>query len=229
MEAELHVFCECGSEVNGYSCWHCLCASTGKRSIAVTSWVEAGGEIHCVCFFSSTPKSPPICWLGGKEDVHVCVFEYEHLCVCVGVCTCSSVHMDAYTCVGLFLCYVPMHLWVSYTNIQIRKCSTGNSELKTDQNKSCFLIFSGQCVYVCIHYISRWERTNIAEQRARSLQKGKQQNHLTCSLQEGSGWKEWKNTSHIQCMWKQANTCIDHKHIHVHIHTHSFGEPFNSN
>lgn len=158
-----------------------------------------------------------------------CVCVYLSMSICVYAWVYAPVHLC--TCVGLFLCYVSMHLWVSHTNIQIRKCSTGNSEPKTDQNKSCFLIFSGQCVYVCIHYISRWERTNTAEQRARSLQKGKQQNHLPCSLQEGSGWKEWKNTSHIQCMWKIANTCIDHKHIHVHvhIHTHSFGKPFNSN
>lgn len=134
-----------------------VCPQDNSQSLSHPEWKLEGKST--VFFFSSTPKSPPICWLGGKEDVcacvRACVFEYEHLCVCVGVCTCSSVHMDAYTCVGLFLCYESTHLWVSHTNIQIRKCSTGNSELKTDQNKSCFLIFSSQCVYVCIHYISR--------------------------------------------------------------------------
>lgn len=84
--------------------------------------------------------------------------------------------------------FVSLHLRVPYTNIQIRKCSTGNSELKTGQNKSGFLIFPGQYVYVCIHYISRWKRTNTTNKElTHSARETNKPSFF--SIQEGSGWK----------------------------------------
>lgn len=100
-----------GSEVNGHSCWHCVCV---HRKMVSRCHILSGsleGNWQCFCFlFSSTPKSPTACWLSRKEGMCacVCLFEDEHLCVCMP--TCSWMHVKAYLLVCVcVLCTLPIH------------------------------------------------------------------------------------------------------------------------
>lgn len=145
------VFYGCGSEVNGYYCWHCVRVSRGKRLIAVTSWVETGVEI--VFFFHPLQSDHQLVdSVGRKMWVYVRVYLCEHLHVRGCQPTCSSLHTDACTC--LFLCDASLHLQaVVFTNshIQIRKHSTGGilswSLTKTNPVSSFFQPVCCACLY----------------------------------------------------------------------------------
>lgn len=190
----------------------CVHRKTANRCHILEWKLEGKLTVFFVFFHQHQSHHQLVDSVGRKMCVYVCVFVWVWTSVCLRGCmpTCFAhgfKHMHRF--VSMFVCCVSMHLWVSmftYSYMQIRKGSTGNSELKTGKNKSCFLIFPAS---VCMCYISRWERKNTAEQRARSLHETKKQNHLPCSLQEGSitaGWKDGKNTSlHLHnALWKYS-------------------------
>lgn len=147
--------------------------SPGSRSnILSGSW--RGNWLCFFFFFSSTPKSPAICWLSCK-----CV------CGCMHLFSCTHGFIDMHWFVSVFCVFFITPTSRSGSSLQ---GTPGWKQTKTNPVSSFFP------AHVWIHYISRWERTDTAEQRAFPLHKGTQQSHRSCSLQEGSGWREWKNT-----------------------------------
>lgn len=147
------VFYGCGSEVNGYYCWHCVRVSRGKRLIAVTSWVETGVEI--VFFFSSTPEWPPTCWLSGKEDVSIrtCVFVWTSACAWVSAHLFVFAHGCMHMLVSVWCVFASSSSCVyKLSHPDQEALHRGDSELEPDKNKSGFLIFPASvlCMFVSI-------------------------------------------------------------------------------
>lgn len=150
------VFCGCGSEVNGYYCWHCVRVSTGKRLIAVTSWVETGGKL--LLFFRPLQSDHQLVdSVGRKTWVYVRVCICVNICVCVGVSPpvrlCTRMHAHACFCVSVWRVFASLSVCVYILlHPDQEVLHRGDSELEADKNKSGFLIFPASvlCMFVSI-------------------------------------------------------------------------------
>lgn len=85
-----------------------VCPQDNSQSLSHPEWKLEGKST--VFFFSSTPKSPPICWLGGKEDVRACVRVYLSMSICVYAWVYAPVHLCTWMHTHAWVCFYFMSL-----------------------------------------------------------------------------------------------------------------------
>lgn len=189
-----------------------VCPQESGQSLSHPEW-KLEGKLLLFFFFFFIHSKVTTNLLTQWEGRCVCAY----VCICVNICVgvsppvrlCTRMHSRACFCVA-HLCIFErlcLHTLTSRSGSAPQGGILSWGLTKTNPVSS---FFQPVCVHVCIDYISRWERTNTAEQRARSLLEAKHLNRLPCSLQEGyitAAWKEKEAPhTHNVCENTQTNT-----------------------